>query len=144
VSLASFVQAHSLEDGNTLPQAISHRGYKAKYPENTLLSMRKAVEAGTHALETDIHLSKDGVVVLSHDPTLKRCYGKPDKIIDCEWEYLSTLRTIGENPQPMPRLLDLLEYLASPGLEGLWVLLDIKVRLSLTPILPPSPTLKLI
>ena len=106
--------------------------------------MRKAVEAGTHALETDIHLSKDGVVVLSHDPTLKRCYGKPDKIIDCEWEYLSTLRTIGENPQPMPRLLDLLEYLASPGLEGLWVLLDIKVRLSLTPILPPSPTLKLI
>ncbi len=89
--------------------------------------MRKAAEAGTHALETDIHLSKDGVVVLTHDPTLKRCYGKPEKIIDCEWEYLSTLRTIGENPQPMPRLLDLLEYLANPGLEELWVLLDIKV-----------------
>lgn len=96
--------------------------------------MRKAVEAGTHALETDIHLSKDGVVVLSHDPTLKRCYGKPDKIIDCEWEYLSTLRTTGENPQPMPRLLDLLDYLASPGLEELWVLLDIKVRTPLTPV----------
>ena len=89
--------------------------------------MRKAAEAGTHALETDVHLSKDGVVVLSHDPTLKRCYGKPDKIIDCEWEYLRTLRTIGENPQPMPRLLDLLEYLANPELEELWVLLDIKV-----------------
>jgi hypothetical protein len=30
----------------------------------------------------------------------------------------------------MPRLLDLLEYLAQPGLEDIWVLLDIKVRLS--------------
>jgi hypothetical protein len=30
----------------------------------------------------------------------------------------------------MPRLLDLLEYVAQPGLEDIWVLLDIKVRLS--------------
>lgn len=29
----------------------------------------------------------------------------------------------------MPRLIDLLEYLAQPGLEDIWVLLDIKVRL---------------
>jgi len=89
--------------------------------------MRKAVEAGAHALETDIHISRDDVVVLSHDPTLKRCFGKPDKIRDCDWAYLSTLRTTGANPQPMPRLLDLLTYLAEPGLEALWVLLDIKM-----------------
>lgn len=49
-----------------MPQCIAHRGYKAEYPENTLLSMEGAVHAGAHALETDIHLSKDGVVVLSH------------------------------------------------------------------------------
>ena len=49
-----------------MPQAISHRGYKAKFPENTMASMKGAVEAGTHALETDIHLTKDKVVVLSH------------------------------------------------------------------------------
>ena len=49
-----------------LPQAIAHRGFKAQYPENTLLAFSKAVEAGAHALETDIHLTKDGVVVLSH------------------------------------------------------------------------------
>lgn len=89
--------------------------------------MRKAVEAGTHALETDIHLSRDDVVVLSHDPTLKRCFGLPDKIIDCEWNYLSTLRTVGENPQPMLRLLDLLEFLSGNALEDSWVLLDIKL-----------------
>jgi glycerophosphoryl diester phosphodiesterase len=48
------------------PQAIAHRGYKARFPENTLAAFRGAVEVGAHAIETDLHLSKDGVVVLSH------------------------------------------------------------------------------
>ena len=42
------------------------REYKAKFPENTMGAFRGAVEVGADALETDIHLSKDGVVVLSH------------------------------------------------------------------------------
>lgn len=51
---------------NSRPQAIAHRGYKAKFPENTMGAFRGAVEVGAEAIETDIHLSKDGVVVLSH------------------------------------------------------------------------------
>jgi glycerophosphoryl diester phosphodiesterase len=49
-----------------LPQTIAHRGFKAKFPENSMAAFRGAVKAGTDALETDIHLSKDGIVVLSH------------------------------------------------------------------------------
>ncbi len=52
--------------GTPLPQAVAHRGFKAKWPENSLEAMRAAVEAGAHGLETDTHLSRDGVVVLSH------------------------------------------------------------------------------
>jgi len=52
--------------GRTLPQAIAHRGYKAEYPENTMDAFRAAVAIGAHAIETDLHLSKDKVVVLSH------------------------------------------------------------------------------
>ncbi len=37
------------------------------------------------------------------------------------------MRTLKEPHEPMPRLKDLLEYLATPGLEDIWVLLDIKV-----------------
>lgn len=63
------------------------------------------------------------------DKTLKRCFGLDQKIIDCEWSYIKTLRTVAEPQQSMPRLLDLLNYVASPGLEHIWVLLDLKVIL---------------
>lgn len=115
-----------------LPQAIAHRGFKAQYPENTLLAFRTALdEAGAHALETDLHLSRDGVVVLSHDGTLKRCFGIEDKKInECDWDYLKTLETVREPRQRMPRLEDLLGLLAEEGRGGGWVLLDIKVRIA--------------
>jgi glycerophosphoryl diester phosphodiesterase len=90
-------------------------------------AFKAAVKGRAHAVETDIHLSKDGVVVLSHDADLKRCFGINRKIIDCEWAELSQLRTLKEPHEPMPRLLDLLEYIAQPGLEHIWVLLDIKL-----------------
>lgn len=54
------------------PQAIAHRGYKAQFPENTLAAFRGAVDVGAHAIETDLHLSKDGVVVLSHVRQFKK------------------------------------------------------------------------
>jgi tubulin gamma len=63
---AGFTHAQKDETGRRKPQAIAHRGFKAKFPENTMGAFRGAVQVGADALETDIHLSKDGVVVLSH------------------------------------------------------------------------------
>lgn len=62
------------------------------------------------------------------DATLKRCFGEDRKIVECDWDYLSTKRTIKTPHESMPRLKDLLEYVASSGLENIWILLDIKVR----------------
>ena len=64
--LAGWTFARKRPNGGKLPQSIAHRGYKAKHPENTMGAFMGAVKAGAHAIETDIHLSKDGVVVLSH------------------------------------------------------------------------------
>ncbi|MCJ1479249.1 hypothetical protein MMC13_007934 [Lambiella insularis] len=124
--LPTFMFAKKSNDGLKLPQTVAHRGYKAKHPENTMGAFRGAVAAGADAIETDVHLTKDGVVVLSHDGTLERCYGKKARIIDCNWEEVSGLRTLREPHEAMPRLRDLLEYLASPGTEHIWLLLDIK------------------
>ncbi len=58
---------------------------------------------------------------------MKRCFGEDKKIIDCDWSYIETLRTLAEPHEAMPRLRDLLEYLSDPVLEDIWILLDIKV-----------------
>ncbi|KAK7910921.1 hypothetical protein PG985_013402 [Apiospora marii] len=79
-----------------LPQTISHRGYAAAFPENTMAAFRGAVEADSHALETDLHLSRDGMVMLSHDATLQRCFGDSRRVADCDWEVLKTIRTVKE------------------------------------------------
>ncbi|MGH7221994.1 MAG: glycerophosphodiester phosphodiesterase family protein [Gemmataceae bacterium] len=47
-----------------------HRGARALHPENTLPSFEAALDAGVSSIETDIHLTRDAVVVLCHDPFL--------------------------------------------------------------------------
>ncbi|KAI9900304.1 hypothetical protein N3K66_004566 [Trichothecium roseum] len=109
-----------------LPQCIAHRGFKARWPENSMGGFAAAAEAGAHALETDLHLSRDGVIVLSHDPNLKRCFGVDRKIADCEWEYLSGLESLREPREKLPRLEDLLVWLNGDARLHIWLLLDIK------------------
>ena len=54
------------------PLIIAHRGYRAKYPENTLVSFSAALDAGVRMIELDVILSKDRRVVVIHDATLER------------------------------------------------------------------------
>ena len=55
----------------------AHRGAPSERPENTLPSFERAMELGADALETDLHRTADGRIVLSHDPTLTRACGVP-------------------------------------------------------------------
>jgi glycerophosphoryl diester phosphodiesterase len=48
-----------------------HRGARGLKPENTLLSFEAALDAGVTTIETDLHLTANGVVVLCHDPRLR-------------------------------------------------------------------------
>jgi glycerophosphoryl diester phosphodiesterase len=52
--------------------AIAHRGGAKLRPENTMPAFEHAVALGVDALECDVHLSRDGEVVVIHDPTLDR------------------------------------------------------------------------
>lgn len=122
-----FIQQYTSASKRKRPQCIAHRGYKAKYPENTMKAFSAAIAAGAHALETDLHITKDEVVVLSHDGNLKRCFGRDEKIIDKNWDEIKDLRTIQEPHERIPRLADLLEFIAEEGREDIWVFLDIKL-----------------
>lgn len=63
--LASMLSPISAQDRKR-PQCIAHRGHRAALPENTMEAFVSAIEAGADALEIDVHLTKDGQVVISH------------------------------------------------------------------------------
>jgi len=49
-----------------------HRGASGYYPENTMLAFKKAVELGADGIETDVQMTRDGVLVLIHDESVNR------------------------------------------------------------------------
>ncbi len=51
---------------------IGHRGLPQRYPENTLISMQKALDAGADAVECDVQVGKNGVPYLFHDDSVNR------------------------------------------------------------------------
>ena len=55
----------------------AHRGCPAELPENTLPAFQRAVELGVDALEMDVHLTRDGHPLVSHDPDAARMGGRP-------------------------------------------------------------------
>jgi glycerophosphoryl diester phosphodiesterase len=54
------------------PILVAHRGSSATAPENTLAAFRQAIEDGADAVELDVHLTKDGHVVVIHDNRVER------------------------------------------------------------------------
>lgn len=70
---------------------IGHRGAAAYEPENTLSSIRKAIELGVDAVEIDVHLSKDDEVVVIHDDTLERTTNAFGNVSDTNFSALRNL-----------------------------------------------------
>lgn len=58
--------------GKPKPYVLAHRGNRVRCPENTLAAFRQALADGADALETDLHLTADGVFVCIHDATVDR------------------------------------------------------------------------
>ncbi len=71
--------------------AEGHRGYCARYPENTLISYRAAMQAGVDAFEFDVWLSKDGVPVIMHDGNAWRTCGVDRHLNDMTLEEIRGL-----------------------------------------------------
>ncbi len=61
---------------------VGHRGAKAFYPENTMLSFQKAIELGVDGIEMDINMTKDGQLVVIHDNTVDRTTNGTGKVVD--------------------------------------------------------------
>jgi glycerophosphoryl diester phosphodiesterase len=91
-----------------------HRGAKGEAPENTLASFQQCLKHGVRRCELDLHLSRDGELMVIHDPTLKRTTGHRGKVVEHDAAELVTYdaRKGGPGsvqPTPIPRLAELFE-----------------------------------
>ena len=74
LTLAVFAMITGSGSAQDKPATLlaAHRGGAALWPENSLLAFRNAIALGADFIEFDVHLSKDGQLVVIHDPTLER------------------------------------------------------------------------
>lgn len=107
-----------------------HRGFCAKYPENTLVSFSRAIDIGVDAIEFDVWLSKDKVPVIMHDGNTYRSTGKDAYLRDLTLEEIKELDAGGKfNPEfrgeKVPALRELLNLVKSRKPE---LLLGVEIK----------------
>lgn len=73
------------------PLRLAHRGSRLLWPENTMTAFQGAVDLGYRYLETDAHVTRDGVVVLFHDHSLDRLTDGEGKVWEWRWDDLRAL-----------------------------------------------------
>ena len=83
------------------PVAMAHRGFSRDGLENSMAAFRAAVELGYRHLETDVHTTSDGVLLLFHDESLNRVTDARGRICDLTAETVALARIGGSEPIPL-------------------------------------------
>lgn len=73
------------------PLSVAHRGHSITYPENTLEAYRKAIELGVEMIECDVNITRDGKLLMMHDPTLDRTTNGSGRVSAATWEEIQQL-----------------------------------------------------
>lgn len=74
------------------PKLIAHRGYAVEAPQNSFPAFVEAGKHGFWAIETDVHKTKDGVLVCNHNDSVDEMYHGSGKIAEMTYRELATLR----------------------------------------------------
>ncbi len=113
------------------PRAFAHRGWHVDDltgMENSLSSFRRAVQEGYRYIETDVHATADGEVVVHHDHTLDRTTDGQGRVAELPWTEVRMARVGGR--EPVARLADVLEELPETFFN-----IDVKSDRAVEPIL---------
>ena len=105
-----------------MPQWVyGHRGASGYAPENTLEAFELAAQQGAHGVELDVHLSRDGELVVAHDETIERVSDGTGRLCDHSLSELKRLRFNKTHPEyqnaRIPTLGEVFELLAPTGLK---------------------------
>lgn len=116
----------------------AHRGASRIEPENTLPAFQAAISLGAHGVEFDVQRSADGMLVVIHDETVDRTTNGTGPVAGLDWGQLARLDASNGQQAAgvaIPRLDDVLELLASSGLE---VNIELKNSIQAYPGLEPQ------
>jgi glycerophosphoryl diester phosphodiesterase len=114
----------------TRTMIIAHRGGAALAPENTLAAFERGIAEKADAVELDVHLSKDGAVVVMHDPILTRTTDGSGNIADLTLAELQKLNAAAKftggaiAPQKIPTLQEVVDLVN--GRVGMQVEIKLK------------------
>ena len=88
-----FPQTQPLQSvlGLSDPVITYHRGYSSRAPENTMAAFEAALEDGSPRIELDVQMTADGVAVVTHDTSLRRCTGCNANIYDLPYAQVQQL-----------------------------------------------------
>ena len=88
-----FPQTQPLQSvlGLADPVITYHRGYSSRAPENTMAAFETALEHGSPRIELDVQMTADGVAVVTHDTSLRRCTGRNANIYDLPYAQVQQL-----------------------------------------------------
>jgi glycerophosphoryl diester phosphodiesterase len=101
------------------PVAMAHRGFSQEGLENSMAAFRAAVDLGYRYLETDVHTTADGVVLVFHDDTLDRVTDGTGRVARLTAAQVAGARIDGR--EPIPTFDDLVT-----GLPGVRLNVDVK------------------
>ncbi|MEX2250173.1 MAG: glycerophosphodiester phosphodiesterase [Parvibaculum sp.] len=86
--------------------AFAHRGGAGSWPENTMPAFQGAVDLGYRYIETDVHATRDGVLLAFHDDRLDRVTDRTGVIAEMDYVDVKAARVDGR--EPIPLMADLL------------------------------------
>src|SRR6266508_1336124 len=98
------------------PRTVGHRGASALAPENTLRAIELAISSRLDMVEVDVHLSRDGEVVVIHDADVQRA-ARREAVVRLTADELAAV-DLGEG-QGVPRLVDV--FALARGRIGVYV-----------------------
>ncbi|MEP3299916.1 MAG: glycerophosphodiester phosphodiesterase family protein [Pseudoruegeria sp.] len=150
--MISFPQLDAFRGGNGITRVIGHRGARGVMPENTMEGFKFTIDVGIDALEFDVILTRDRIPVITHnhyllgaatrEPNGRWITGEEPKVSRLTLKELQTFDVGGLdgntvygqrfadqvflNDIRIPRLSELLDLAASPGMEGVHLLLELK------------------
>jgi len=117
LSLCAFAQSQTI-------RVFSHRGGRIEHDENTMQAFEASAKNGYRGFETDIRMTSDGKLIITHDSTLDRTTNGSGHVEEKTWEEIHALDTKKGNK--ILTLDELLEFLKP--MKGLYVEFELKTK----------------